>query len=117
MNSSVVYSFDAVSEHYPVPIRSSVSAPLLDLIMLQHRLGSWPVRRLFFLRLLPEVSCVHMKGNFVWIYVRIVGVKVVEVAHDIQTQVSKYIRDTLGLVNSYDTWHGTIYICAVYFLR
>ena len=37
-----------------------------------------------------------------------VGLHVVEVAHDIQAQVSKYIRETLGLVNSYDTWHGTV---------
>ena len=56
-----------------------------------------------------------MKRNFVWIFVRIVGVKVVEVAHDIQSAVSKYIRETLKLVNSYDTWHGTTYIiCVVY---
>ena len=37
-----------------------------------------------------------------------VGVHVVEVVHDIQAQVSKYIRETLGLVNSYDTWLGTV---------
>lgn len=35
------------------------------------------------------------------------GLRVVEVAHDIQAQVSKYVKETLGLVNSYDTWHGT----------
>ena len=35
-----------------------------------------------------------------------VGLKVTEVAHDMQAQVSKYVRDTLKLVNSYDTWHG-----------
>ena len=37
-----------------------------------------------------------------------VGINVIEVAHDIQAQVSKYVRETLGLVNSYDTWHGTV---------
>lgn len=37
-----------------------------------------------------------------------VGLRVVEVAHDIQAQVSKYVKETLGLVNSYDTWHGTV---------
>ena len=42
-----------------------------------------------------------------------VGVHV-EVAHDIQAQVSKYVRETLGLVNSYDTWHGTVVFLAVY---
>ena len=34
-----------------------------------------------------------------------VGLRV-EVAHDIQAQVSKYVKETLGLVNFYDTWHG-----------
>ena len=43
-----------------------------------------------------------------------VGVHVVEVTHDIQAQVSKYVRETLGLVNSYDTWHGTVVFLAVY---
>ena len=33
------------------------------------------------------------------------GLHVTEVAHDIQQQVSRFI-DELGLVNSYDTWHG-----------
>ena len=37
-----------------------------------------------------------------------VGLHVVEVAHDIQAQVAKYIRETLGLVNSYSTWHGML---------
>lgn len=34
------------------------------------------------------------------------GLNVVEVAHDIQKQVSKYVTATLKLTNSYDTWHG-----------
>ena len=29
-----------------------------------------------------------------------------EVAHDMQQQVAKYIRNDMGLLNSYDTWHG-----------
>ncbi len=33
------------------------------------------------------------------------GLNVVEVAHDIQQQVSKFVTD-LKLINSYDTWHG-----------
>ena len=37
---------------------------------------------------------------------------ITEVAHDIQAQVLKYIRETLGLVNSYVTWHGTISVCS-----
>lgn len=39
-------------------------------------------------------------------YLLYVGLRVVEVAHDIQQQVSKYVTGVLGMVNSYDTWHG-----------
>jgi hypothetical protein len=39
----------------------------------------------------------------------LIGLKVVEVAHDIQQQVSRYITN-LGLVNSFDTWHGKIFV-------
>jgi hypothetical protein len=35
------------------------------------------------------------------------GLRVTEVAHDIQQQVSHFITADLSLVNSYDTWHGT----------
>ena len=28
--------------------------------------------------------------------------------------MAKYVRETLGLVNSYDTWHGTAVFRAVY---
>ena len=35
-----------------------------------------------------------------------IGLEVLEVAHDMQPQVSKYVTDELGLINSYDTWHG-----------
>ena len=33
----------------------------------------------------------------------------VEVAHDYQAQVQKYVVDELKLINSYDTWHGRTY--------
>ena len=36
------------------------------------------------------------------------GLKVTEVAHDFQIGVKKYVTEELGLVNSYDTWHGNI---------
>ena len=36
------------------------------------------------------------------------GLNVVEVAHDIQHSVTRYITDSLGLINSYDTWHGAL---------
>ena len=44
--------------------------------------------------------------DFVNIYMY-VGLNITEVAHDIQAQVSNYVTKTLGVVNSYDTWHGT----------
>ena len=31
-----------------------------------------------------------------------------EVAHDMQLQVGRYISSELHLLNSYDTWHGKI---------
>ena len=34
------------------------------------------------------------------------GLKVVEVAHDYQPTLQKYLVDELKLLNSYDTWHG-----------
>ena len=36
------------------------------------------------------------------------GLNVTEVAHDFYVGVQKYVTDDLGLVNSYDTWHGMI---------
>ncbi len=35
------------------------------------------------------------------------GRNVVEVAHDMQHQVSRYVTSDLGLKNSFDTWHGS----------
>ena len=34
------------------------------------------------------------------------GLNVVEVAHDNSPSVKSYIIQDLGLINSYDTWHG-----------
>ena len=34
--------------------------------------------------------------------------KVVEVAHDNAATVKNYITEDLHLLNSYDTWHGTV---------
>ena len=34
------------------------------------------------------------------------GLNVVEVAHDFQQQIRRYVVDDLKLLNSYDTWHG-----------
>ena len=35
-----------------------------------------------------------------------VGLRIIEIAHDIQSQVGKYVSIDLRLVNSYDTGHG-----------
>lgn len=40
------------------------------------------------------------------IIIILVGLKVVEVAHDFQQQIKNYITNDLQLLNSYDTWHG-----------
>ena len=34
------------------------------------------------------------------------GLNITEVAHDIQLQVTRYVKEDMGMVNSYDTWHG-----------
>ena len=44
--------------------------------------------------------------NMIVIFVFILDLKVVEVAHDHQIQVMKYVTEDLKLINSYDTWHG-----------
>ena len=33
-----------------------------------------------------------------------------EVAHDIQLQVSKFVTQELKVLNSFDTWHGKIWM-------
>ena len=83
--------------------------------MLLHRLESWHVPKLFFHRLLTEVSsCVYVSIYGLCVNECGCPCYVVEVAHDIQAQVSKYVRETLGLVNSYNTWHGTVVFLVVY---
>ena len=38
------------------------------------------------------------------------GLNVVEVAHDMQLAVGRYVKNDLKLLNSFDTWHGTYQI-------
>ena len=45
--------------------------------------------------------------HVLYVFCYFTGLRVVEVAHDIQQQVAKYVR-RLGLVNSFDTWHGIV---------
>ena len=42
------------------------------------------------------------------------GLRVYEVAHDQQVQVSRYVTDELGFLNSYDTWHGRLKVFVQY---
>ena len=42
-----------------------------------------------------------------------IGLNVVEVAHDFQQQIRRYVVEDLKLLNSYDTWHGETDTCAV----
>ena len=44
-------------------------------------------------------------------YVPLAGLRITEVSHDIQQQVSHYVTEQ-GLVNSYDTWHGMVKVCS-----
>ena len=45
------------------------------------------------------------------------GLDVREVAHDMHTQVYKYVTSDLGLVNSYDPWHGMSIYLKMYSLQ
>ena len=49
--------------------------------------------------------CVHFYPLTSSCKIALTGLKVTEVAHDIQMQVARYLQD-MGFVNSYDTWHG-----------
>lgn len=52
------------------------------------------------LRQCTNVSCPCIQSHLV------LGLNVVEMAHDYQPQVTRYVMDELQLLNSYDTWHG-----------
>ena len=57
------------------------------------------------------LSCnVHM---YMLYYVN-TGLRVHEVAHDYQVQVSRYVTNELGFCNSYDTWHGEFHVFIVH---
>ena len=53
-------------------------------------------------KLLPEV-CIY---SMVLLYV-FKDLNITEVAHDYQTALKRYVKE-LGMVNSYDTWHGMV---------
>ncbi len=50
-----------------------------------------------------EMILIVKQSNHVFVFT---ALNVTEDAHDMQAQVSKYVTQTLKLVNSYDTWHG-----------
>ena len=64
--------------------------------------------RIFYLADLQDGARFHLCGYFaIWIlYFHLSGLNVVEVAHDIQLQVSRFVSRDLKLVNLFDTWHG-----------
>ena len=77
------------------------------------RLNNWSALRSCCHKLSPEVytctlhiACEHAKVEASHSDFLYAGLRVVEVAHDIQIPVSSYITKTLNLVNSFDTWHG-----------
>ena len=74
-----------------------------------HRQGNWPVPRSCCHKLLLVVSLSFFL--FCLLSIRYIGqgLKIVEVAHDIQKSVSSYISTKLKMVNSYDTWHGNTF--------
>ena len=41
------------------------------------------------------------------------GLDIREVAHDCSATVSNYITEDLGLINSFDTWHGMCSIAII----
>ena len=64
----------------------------------------------------------YMYSFVVFIYyvlTRFVSLNITKVAHDYNTQliIRMYIAVDLGLVNSFDTWHGRSYIVCTYTFR
>ena len=59
---------------------------------------------------LPQVLekgiVIPMPFSFIMYMYFDVGLNIVEVPHDNQPVVKKYVTDELKLLNSYDTWHG-----------
>ena len=54
---------------------------------------------------LTELACLVMGTIFLVVKLLLyTGLKVTEVAHDIQVQVARYVQD-MGFVNTYETWH------------
>ena len=51
-----------------------------------------------------EVVFIEVVFIFCGYYVS--GLNIVEVAHDNQPVVKRFVTDDLNLTNSYDTWHG-----------
>ena len=96
---------------YSVLTRSLESVPFLELTTLLLRLGSWHVQRSCFHRLLAEVRCntvrIHYKKSEYN-----AGVNITEVAHDIQTQVLKYVSNTwTGQLLWHLAWYSYMCMC------
>ena len=61
---------------------------------------------------------IYLNISFIFMlsYIIYLGLNVTEVGHDMQAQVSKYVTETLQLINSYDTWHGTLQLLYVIYI-
>ena len=53
-------------------------------------------------------ECMYVCQTYMLMHIVIlfIGLNISEVAHDYQVQVTHYVTDELGFLNSYDTWHG-----------
>ena len=74
-------------------------------IIMSPRLMNWSAQKQLFPKWWHEVSCTNNE-LITMILVVLLGLNIVEVAHDMQLQVASYIKQDLKLLNSFDTWHG-----------
>ena len=93
--------------------RLLASRPLHVVTIMWRRLVSSSALRLLCLKSLIEVSYKILLYVIMSIP-QFPGLNVVEVAHDMQLAVGRYVKNDLKLLNSFDTWHGTYQIwCTV----
>ena len=87
-----------------VRIRYLVFQPIQGQNTQSPKQESWHVQRMFYRKLGKKEVC-FIYSVLCTYHSLFKGLTIGEVAHDIQQQVAKHVRNE-GLVNSYDTWHG-----------
>ena len=55
-------------------------------------------------------SQIYLAGSHVMALFVHVGLNITEVAHDHEPQVTRFVTEELLATNSYDTWHGKLYV-------